>query len=71
MTKGTASKGQKRNKGRIHIRCRRCGKTAYHKIQSICSSCGYGKTKKLRRYNWDKKTVTKKRKITRRIARKK
>tara|TARA_Y100000310_G_scaffold162833_1_gene162776 strand:+ start:7964 stop:8200 length:237 start_codon:yes stop_codon:yes gene_type:complete len=63
--KGTASKGLKRNKGRLHIRCRRCGKTAYHKIKSVCSSCGYGNSAKLRRYNWNKKTVTKPRIVAR------
>ncbi len=59
--KGTASKGLKRNKGRLHIRCRRCGKASYHKIKGVCSRCGYGNSSKLRRYNWHKKTVTKKR----------
>jgi large subunit ribosomal protein L37e len=57
--KGTASKGVKRNKGRLHIRCRRCGKAAYHKIKKTCSSCGYGNSSRLRRYNWHKKTVSK------------
>ena len=59
MSKGAAAKGLKRNKGRLHIRCRRCGKAAYHKIKSVCSSCGYGNSAKLRRYNWNKKSVTK------------
>ena len=59
MSKGTASKGVKRNKGRLHIRCRRCGKAAYHKIKSVCSSCGYGNSAKIRRHNWSKKDVTK------------
>ncbi len=57
--KGTAAKGLKRNKGRLHIRCRRCGKASYHKIKSECSSCGYGNSAKLRRNNWHKKDVTK------------
>lgn len=47
MGKGTASMGKK-NK-RMCLRCRRCGKASYHKIKSICSSCGYGKTAKLRK----------------------
>lgn len=59
MSKGTASKGLKRNKGRLHIRCRRCGKASYHKIKSVCSSCGYGNSAKLRRYTWHKKTISK------------
>jgi large subunit ribosomal protein L37e len=59
--KGTASKGLKRNKGRLHIRCRRCGRASYHKIKSVCSKCGYGNSAKLKRFNWNKKDVTKKR----------
>ncbi len=58
MTKGTPSKGLK-GKGKLHIRCRRCGKPSYHKKRQICSHCGYGKTPKLRRYSWNKKTVIK------------
>jgi len=54
MTKGTPSKG-KHNKGRIHFRCRRCSRPSYHKKKGICSSCGYGRTKKLRSYSWLKK----------------
>ncbi|MFH1971892.1 MAG: 50S ribosomal protein L37e [archaeon] len=58
MTKGTASMGKKSGKD-VHIRCRRCGKPSYHKINRICSSCGYGKTSKLRKYNWQKDTKRK------------
>lgn len=36
----------------VHIRCRRCGKASYHKINRSCSSCGYGKYAKLRSYTW-------------------
>jgi large subunit ribosomal protein L37e len=57
MTKGTHSKG-KAGRKKLHIRCRRCGKPSYHKINKICSHCGYGRTTKLRRYSWQKKTVT-------------
>lgn len=38
----------------LHIPCRRCGRPSYHKINSVCSSCGYGKTSRLRTYNWKK-----------------
>tara|TARA_Y100000310_G_C20694125_1_gene824254 strand:+ start:215 stop:421 length:207 start_codon:yes stop_codon:yes gene_type:complete len=64
MSKGTASKGLKRNKGRLHIRCRRCGGTSYHKIKHVCSSCGYGNSSKMRQYNWNKKDVGKKRDLS-------
>jgi len=58
-SKGTAAKGKKLRKGRLHIRCRRCGNHAYHKIKGICSSCGYGKSKRLRQYRWQKKKRSK------------
>ena len=37
------------------IRCRRCGKNSYHIRKKVCSSCGYGKSKKLRSYTWQTK----------------
>jgi len=54
MGTGTAAMGNK-NSGVNHIMCRRCGKRTYHKSHKVCSSCGFGKTAKLRRYNWNKK----------------
>ena len=54
MTKGTASMGKKAGK-RSGIRCRRCGRPSYHKVKGVCSSCGYGKSRKLRSYAWQKK----------------
>ena len=54
MTKGTASHGKK---GKIlHINCRRCGSKSYHKKTGICSRCGFGKSSKLRKFSWNKKT---------------
>ena len=52
MSKGTESQGQKRNKGVLHIRCRRCGRSSYHKIKKVCSDCGFGRSARLRSYNW-------------------
>jgi len=54
MAKGTHSMGKKSGK-KTHIHCRRCGKRTYHKRKKKCSSCGYGKTSKLRSYTWQKK----------------
>jgi large subunit ribosomal protein L37e len=54
MTKGTPSMGRKSGK-KLHLRCRRCGKRAYHMNKKRCSFCGYGKSSRLRRYNWRKK----------------
>ena len=55
MAKGTRSHGLKRNKGVLHVRCRRCGRNSYHKIKKICSDCGYGRSARMRKYNWNKK----------------
>ncbi|MBN1540226.1 MAG: 50S ribosomal protein L37e [Candidatus Thermoplasmatota archaeon] len=52
MSKGTPSMGKK-NKT-LHIRCRRCGHHSYHIRKKACSSCGFGKTPKLRDYAWAK-----------------
>ncbi|MBR9683891.1 50S ribosomal protein L37e [Candidatus Woesearchaeota archaeon] len=54
MTKGTSSMGKKSGK-KTHIRCRRCGECCFHMRKKRCSKCGYGKTSKLRSYNWQKK----------------
>jgi len=51
MTKGTPSMGKKSGKKNF-IRCRRCGKAAYHIRKKKCSSCGYGSTSKLRSFSW-------------------
>jgi large subunit ribosomal protein L37e len=51
MTKGTASQG-KHGRATSHMPCRRCGKHAYHKTKKVCASCGFGKSAKLRSYNW-------------------
>jgi large subunit ribosomal protein L37e len=59
MAKGTPSFGRRNKK--THIRCRRCGKHAYHIRKKKCSACGFGTagTAKLRRYKWQtKKGVT-------------
>ncbi|MBT3720887.1 50S ribosomal protein L37e [archaeon] len=56
MSKGTASHGKKSGK-KTHIRCRRCGNKTYHMRDSVCSSCGYGKSSKTRSYAWQKKKL--------------
>ncbi|OYT42083.1 MAG: 50S ribosomal protein L37e [Candidatus Altiarchaeales archaeon ex4484_43] len=45
MTKGTPSFG-KRSKRHTHVRCKRCGKNSFHVRKKVCTSCGYGKTKR-------------------------
>ncbi len=54
--KGTPSFG-KRNK-KTHIRCRRCGKNSYNARKKSCSACGYGRSKRIRSYNWQNKKIT-------------
>ncbi len=54
MGTGTAAMGRKSGK-KSHIRCRRCGNSAYHMRKKVCASCGYGQTAKIRSYNWNKK----------------
>lgn len=54
MSKGTTSKmGGKRT----HTICRRCGKHAFHIRKRVCAACGFGRTKKIRRYSWVKNRV--------------
>jgi len=53
MSKGTPSMGKRQKT--THIRCRRCGRNAYHKQKSVCASCGYGETARMRKFNWSKK----------------
>jgi large subunit ribosomal protein L37e len=51
MSKGTPSM---RGGHKSHIRCRRCGRHAYHLQKKRCAACGYGAMAKLRSYNWAK-----------------
>ena len=60
MSKGTSSKGLK-GRGRTHIRCRRCGRFAYNVSKKYCAACGFGISKKIRKFNWQKKKLNGKR----------
>jgi large subunit ribosomal protein L37e len=60
MSKGTPSMGR-RNKGSYHIRCRRCGRRAYHVRKKVCAACGFGRSKRMRKYSWQNKKVNGKR----------
>jgi len=55
MGTGTPAKG-KFARGKTHIICRRCGRKTYHAAHKYCASCGFGKTRKLRVYNWKNKS---------------
>ncbi|MBI5389021.1 50S ribosomal protein L37e [Candidatus Woesearchaeota archaeon] len=52
--KGTPSMGKRSGK-KTHIYCRRCGNHTYHKRKKICSSCGFGRGPKIRKYAWQTK----------------
>jgi large subunit ribosomal protein L37e len=52
--KGTPSMG-KRSRLKSHIICRRCGNRTFHISKKVCSHCGYGRSSRLRAYNWNKK----------------
>ncbi|MCS7095934.1 MAG: 50S ribosomal protein L37e [Candidatus Bathyarchaeota archaeon] len=60
MGKGTPSFGKHAGKT-VHIRCRRCGRRAYHVRKKRCAACGYGRTKRIRRYCWQTKTLNRER----------
>lgn len=46
----------KKNRTKGHIACRRCGKITYHATKGVCSSCGYGKSARMRSYAWQKES---------------
>lgn len=58
MGKGTPAKGKATGR-KTHIRCRRCGRHTYHAQKKVCSACGFGKTKKIRKYTWQNKRLGK------------
>ncbi|MGO8805925.1 MAG: 50S ribosomal protein L37e [Candidatus Bathyarchaeia archaeon] len=56
MGKGTPSMGKRQGKT-VHIKCRRCGRRAYHVRHKRCAACGFGETTKMRHYTWMRKTL--------------
>jgi len=56
MGKGTPSMGKRQGKV-VHIKCRRCGRRAYHVRNKHCGACGYGEQKTMRHYSWMRKTL--------------
>jgi large subunit ribosomal protein L37e len=52
--KGTPSMGRKSGKKNM-IYCRRCGRRTFNFGKDKCSSCGFGKSARLRAYAWQKK----------------
>jgi len=56
VTKGTPSFG-KMGRGHTHIVCRRCGRRAFNVAKGYCAACGFGRSKRIRRYSWQNKKV--------------
>lgn len=52
--KGTYSMGKKSGKINM-IHCRRCGGRTYHTGKKKCSSCGFGRSARMRKYSWQVK----------------
>ena len=42
----------KHNRAATHGICRRCGEHSYFKQKGECAHCGFGKTKRIRKYAW-------------------
>lgn len=55
MVKGTPSMGKRNQK--THVLCRRCGRHSYHASKKVCAACGFGASRKLKKFNWQWKTV--------------
>ena len=51
MGKGTPAAGRHSGPA-THMMCRRCGSHSYFKRKGFCAKCGYGKSKRMRHYNW-------------------
>ncbi len=48
---------------RVHIRCRRCGRRAYHIRNKACAACGYGATARIRKLSNNRKPLQRNRRI--------
>ncbi len=47
----------KHGRSKTHIRCRRCGRHAFNVAKGYCAACGFGRSKRIRRYSWQNKKV--------------
>ncbi|HDN75807.1 MAG TPA: 50S ribosomal protein L37e [Acidilobales archaeon] len=56
MMKGTPSMG-KHGRSKTHIRCRRCGRHAFNVAKGYCAACGFGRSKRIRKYSWSSRKV--------------
>ncbi len=56
VVKGTTSFG-KHGRSKTHIKCRRCGRHSYNVAKGYCAACGFGRSKRIRKYSWQNKKV--------------
>jgi large subunit ribosomal protein L37e len=49
----------KHSRGYTHIRCRRCGRNSFNVAKGYCAACGFGRSRRIRRYSWQSKKVNK------------
>jgi len=56
LVKGTTSFGM-HGRSKSHIVCRRCGRRSYNVAKGYCAACGFGRSRRLRRYSWQNKKV--------------
>jgi len=56
-TAGTTAFGRM-NKKRIHTTCPRCGRRSYHRRKGYCASCGFGRSPRIRKNAWRRKTLS-------------
>jgi len=47
----------KKSKGKTHIKCRRCGRVAFNVSKGYSAACGFGRSRRIRRYSWANKKV--------------
>ncbi|MFB0543392.1 MAG: 50S ribosomal protein L37e [Candidatus Bathyarchaeia archaeon] len=57
------SKFGKKGGKKSHMRCRRCGRRAYHIQKKVCAACGFGESKRLNSYSWSRKPITRSHRI--------
>ena len=46
-----------KGRGKTHIVCRRCGRRSFNVAKGYCAACGFGRSKRIRRYSWQNKKV--------------
>ncbi len=45
----------KHGRSKTHIVCRRCGRRSFNVAKGYCAACGFGRSRRIRRYSWQNK----------------